>query len=198
MMPALILAGSALHLVASLVYVRNTLLGRSRPNRVTFFLWGIIPFIAVVAGYSAGGEWALVPVFMSGAGPFLVFLASFFNKDAYWKLGVLDYVCGALSILAVVAWISTDEPALAVVFAIFADACAGYPTLVKAWKHPETETGFPFAIAFVTEIVGLFALATVDFSEYGFLAYLVLLNGALILAVYRADPLRKLRQEFAR
>jgi len=194
----LIIVGSLVHFAATLVYIRNTLLGRTKPNRITFFLWGVVPLIAVFAGLVEGGLWALVPVFMAGFGPLLVFIFSFANTHSYWKLGPLDYWCGALACFAVILWIITKEAYVAVIFSIAADALAGYPTVLKSWKHPETETGLPYLVAFITEIVGLFALRTHAFSEYGFLVYLIILNGILIAGVYGRNPLQKLKAEFAR
>ncbi len=191
---ALILVGAAAiqFLFGSLAYVRDTLHGRSQPNRMTFLIWAIGPFIAVAAGLSAGGSWALVPVFMSGFGPFCIFLASYANPKAHWKLGTLDYLCGALAILALVLWALTSDPVIAIIFAIAADTFALYPTLIKAWKYPETETGITYIIALLNASVGLI-LATQGFSEVAFLTYLVLTEISLIVAIYRKRVLLFLR-----
>ncbi|MEK9176728.1 MAG: hypothetical protein AAB923_00360, partial [Patescibacteria group bacterium] len=194
----LLVIAAITHIAGTFTYVRNTLLGRTQPNRVTFFLWGVIPMIAVAAGISEGAWWALLPVFMSGVGPLLTFFASFVNRKAYWKLGTIDLVCGGLAVLAIILWQITDEPMLAVVCAILADGLATYPTLLKAWRQPGTETGVIYIIALVESIIGLFALSAFTFSEYGFLLYLVLINVLLSFAVYRSDPLKKLKAEFAR
>src|SRR5690348_5964176 len=126
----------------SMFYVRDTLKGKSKPNRMTFLIWAAGPFIGVAAGIAAGAAWwALLPVFVAGLGPFAIFLSSFKNPNAYWKLGVIDYICGALAILALVLWVLTTSPILAIVFSIAADALALGPTLLKSWQYPETETG---------------------------------------------------------
>ena len=135
----LLIGISILQFVGVLVYVRNTLLGHSQPNRVTFFLWALIPAIALFAGFAKGESWALLPVFMAGFGPLLIFFSSFFNPQAYWKLRLLDYICGVLSVLAVILWIISGSPFIAVVFAILSDGLASIPTLVKSWRFPETE-----------------------------------------------------------
>ncbi|MEI7919425.1 MAG: hypothetical protein WCH65_04430 [bacterium] len=49
--------------------------------------------IATVAALSDGVRRAVLPVFISGFGPFLVFISSFINKKAYRKLEKSDYVC---------------------------------------------------------------------------------------------------------
>jgi hypothetical protein len=49
--------------------------------------------IATGAALSDGVRRAVLPVFISGFGPFLIFVSSFVNKKAYWKLEKSDYIC---------------------------------------------------------------------------------------------------------
>ena len=199
MVPAILIVASIIQFMfGSVVYIRNTLLGRSKPNRVTFLIWAAGGLIGAAAGVAAGGGWALLPAFAAGFGPLLIFLASFRNPNAYWKLGRLDYVCGAFAVCALVLWAITNEPAIAVLFAILADGLAAVPTLLKAWRHPETETGTPYVLALLAAVLGTALTPAWSFSTIGFLVYLVAIDVLLMTAVYRRDPLGKLRREFAR
>jgi len=74
----------------------------------------IAPMIASAAAFSEGVRRAVVPVFMSGFGPFLVFLSSFVNRKSYWKLEKFDYICGIFSLLALIGWRMTNEPLVAI------------------------------------------------------------------------------------
>lgn len=49
-----IFVGAVLSLVGSLNYVINTLKGRTKPNRVTWFLWALAPLIAFSAEIQKG------------------------------------------------------------------------------------------------------------------------------------------------
>src|SRR5208283_2829807 len=129
-------------LVATYVYIRSMFKGVAKPNRVSWLMWSIAPFIAATAAISNGVGWAVLPVFMSGVSPLLIFTASFVKKKAYWKLASFDYVCGALSGLALVLWYVTKDPNVAIAFAIASDGLAAIPTLTKAWNHPETESAW--------------------------------------------------------
>lgn len=193
-----VVISSVVHLLAEFPYIRNTYLGRSQPNRVTFLLWSVVPMIAFTAGLSEGMSWALLPVFMSGFAPFLIFCASFTNPKAYWKLGFFDYLCGALALIAITCWLYFDNAILAVVFAILADGIAGLPTQIKAWQFPETETGTGYIASFIGVCIGLLAVQSSSFLEYGFLAFLFFANASLVLGVYRKNPFAKLKAELAR
>lgn len=185
MLPYVVLVGAVINLTLTSVYIRDTIRGQTKPNRVTWLLWSLGPLIATGAGLTAGVTWAVLPVFISGFAPALVFLASFANKDAYWKLKMHDYVCGAFSVLALVLWYLTDNPIVAIALAIVADGLAALPTVVKAWKFPETETGVAYAGGFVNGISSFFAMKTFSFAEMAFPAYLVAVCTTLLFSVYR-------------
>jgi hypothetical protein len=172
-------------LLATLVYVRSMFKGGARPNRVSWLMWSIAPFIATAAAISNGVGWAALPVFMSGLSPFLIFTASFLSKKAHWTLASFDYVCGVLSGLALFLWYATEDPNVAIAFAITSDGLASIPTLTKAWKHPETEVAWPFMVGVFNASTSFSAFTTWAFSAYAFPAYLVVINLLLFFAVYK-------------
>lgn len=184
MLEYLVIVAAVASLVAAFVYIRSMFVGGTKPNRVSWLMWAIVPLIATAASLSNGVGWAVLPVFMAGFSPFLIFTASFFAKKAYWKLSTFDYFCGALSGLALVMWWVTKEPNVAIVFAIASDALASIPTLTKACTNPETESVWPFIIG-VFGAASSLAVATLwIFSEYAFPSYLIIVNIMVLLALY--------------
>jgi len=181
----IVLFAAAVNMVASFAYIRETLRGRNRPNRMTWLLWSVAPLIATAAGVAKGASWEAIPVFMSGFCPLLVFLASFGNRKSYWELHVFDYVCGAFSILALTLWGITNEPGIAIVFALLSDLFAGIPTVVKSWKHPESESVVAYLSGFFNASTAFVAAETLTFASIAFPTYLLLMNGALIIGIER-------------
>jgi hypothetical protein len=172
-------------LLATFVYVRSMFKGGAKPNRVSWLMWSIAPFIATAAAISNGVGWAALPVFMSGFSPFLIFTASFVLKKAHWALASFDYVCGVLSGLALVLWYVTKDPNVAIAFAIASDGLASIPTLTKAWKHPETEVAWPFMVGVFNASTSFFVSAIWAFSAYAFPTYLIVINILLFFSVYK-------------
>jgi hypothetical protein len=170
-------------LLGASVYIRSMFKGQTKPNRVTWFMWSIAPFIASAAAISNGVSLAVIPVFMSGFSPFLVFTASFFSKKAYWKTSLFDYLCGTLSGLAIVLWFLTNSPNLAIVFAIVSDALAAIPTLTKGWRNPETESAWPFIIGIFSPMTSFLVAITWGFAELAFPIYLIVINVLLVFTV---------------
>ncbi len=181
----IVIIGAVISLSGELVYIKNTIQGKTKPNRVTWFIWALAPIIASIASFSDGVGWAAVPVFMAGFGPLLVFLASFINKHAYWKLQTLDYVCGFFSILALVLWAVTKDPTIAVLLSIISDFLAGLPTIIKLWKYPETETVTPYTTGLLVTVTSFLSIQRWKFTAYAFPVFLVIIYCIQITAYYR-------------
>jgi hypothetical protein len=172
-------------LIGALAYIRSMFRGATAPNRVTWFMWSVAPFVATAAAVSNGVGLAVIPVFMSGFSPFLIFTASFFTKKACWKLGAFDYCCGVLSGLAIVLWYLTSNPEVAIIFAIVSDALAAVPTLLKGWRSPKTESVWPYLIGTFAPMSSFLAATAWSFSEVAFPIYLILINLVLLFPLVR-------------
>jgi hypothetical protein len=184
MLQYLVFLAAGLSLVSAYVYVRSMLDGHAKPNRITWLMWAVAPIIGFAAAVSSGTRLAAVPVLMAGLSPFLIFAASFAVKEGYWELSKLDYACGILSALAILLWAATRNPDIAIVFAILSDTLASVPTLIKAWRYPETESPWVYSTGVFSGLTGFLAITVWVFSQYAFPAYLVVMNGLLVLSIY--------------
>jgi hypothetical protein len=181
----LVLIGAIVLLIGTIFYIKETLKGNTKPNRVSWLIWSIAPMIATIAAISDGITWSVLPVFMSGFCPFLVFVASFINKNSYWKLRKIDYFCGLFSILALIFWGIAKEPNVAIILAIISDGLATIPTLIKFWKYPETETIHAYTAAIFNAFTSFFAINIWNFSAYAFPIYLISINILFVSCFYR-------------
>lgn len=187
MLEYIVVVGAAFSLLGALAYIRAMFKGQTKPNRVTWFMWLVAPFIATAASLSNGVSWAVVPVFMAGCSPLLIFTASFFSKKAYWKLATFDYLCGIVSALALVLWLITNHPDLAIIFAILSDGLAAVPTFIKAWHNPKTESTWPFTIGMLSPMTTFFVARTWNFSELAFPTYLIIINVLILIAIIKSN-----------
>jgi hypothetical protein len=183
MLEYLVFVAAVASLFAAAAYIRSMLKGGAKPNRVSWLMWSIAPFIATAAAVSSGVGWAALPVFMSGFSPFLIFTASFVSKQAHWALSSFDYICGLLSGLALIFWYVTADPNVAIVFAMASDGLASIPTLTKSWNHPETEVAWPFLVGVFNAATSFSAITLWAFSAYAFPAYLIAINALLFFSV---------------
>ncbi len=188
----LVLISVAISLSGAFAYIRDMLRGKSTPNLVTWGLWAFAPLVATGAALSAEADgWSTVRIFISGFGPLLITITALFISRRYWKLSFFDYACGGLSLVAVGAWLLAGSPVLAILLAAIADLLATIPTVVKAWKHPGTETTYTYFVGIVTATIVLPAIPVWNIENAAFQIYLLIANVSLFIAVLRKYLVRQ-------
>lgn len=166
-----IIIGFVINLVGGFSYLVDTLKGKIQPNRVTFIIWPISPLIIFAAQVQQGVGVSSLFTFLTALTPLLVFIATFFNKKSVWKLTPFDLFCGGLSLLGLVLWLITRVGNIAILFSILSDGFATLPTIIKAYKYPETEATWPWLTSIIFAGLSLMTISVWDFASAGYLVY---------------------------
>ena len=183
---SLVIISTLLMLWGGYSYFRDTVVGRTKPNRVSWFLWALAPLVSLGAAFSADADiWASVRVLVGGVVPAVIFLGSFVNRKSYWKLTRFDWFCGGLSLTALLFWQLASSPLIAVLLATAANTFASIPTFIKAWNFPETETRLIFINSFLSAVLIIPAIPVWNIANSAFQIGLMLTTGAMLVAVYR-------------
>jgi len=177
--------GAIIGSLGGFYYLYETLAGKAQPNRVTWLLWGIFPMVIFVAQRTQGVAGISWTSFAAGFTPLLIVAASFFNKKAYWKSEPRDYYLMAAAIVGIILWALTDHPNLAILFSLLADMLAGLPTLVKAYRHPQSESWVAYAVSTLGFGISLLSVQSHTFETTTFVAYLFILNGTCAVLASR-------------
>ncbi len=164
-------------------YLLATIKGKIKPNKVTWFLWALAPLIAYAAEASQQVGLLSLMTFAVGILPLFIFLASFLNKQADWKITRFDLVCGALSLIGLLLWAITKVGDLAIAFGIFADGLAAVPTVVKSYLAPETESYHVYLFNTIGAAITIFTIQRWDFASWAFPAYIFSLCVILFLLI---------------
>ena len=185
---SLVIISTLLLLWGGYAYFRDTLAGRTKPNRVSWFLWALAPLVSLGAAFSVDADiWASVRVLVGGVVPGVIFLGSFFNRKSYWKLTWFDWFCGGLSLTALLFWQLASSPLIAVLLATAVNTFASIPTFIKAWNFPETETRLIFINSFLSAVLIIPAIPVWNIANSAFQIGLMLTTGAFLVAVYRTN-----------
>lgn len=180
-----VIVGAIVASLGGLYYLYQTIIGKTKPNRVTWLLWWMLPMIIFAAQRVQGVESLSWVTFIAGFTPLLVVIASFFNKNAYWKTMPIDYVLMAAAFAGIILWFFTKDPNIAILLTMIADLCAGIPTLIKSLKHPETESWVAYAISAVGFCIAILAISTFNFQNAAFVIYLAAMNGTMAILASR-------------
>ena len=188
-----IILGVIISFLGSMSYLIDTLKGKVKPNRISWFMWGLAPMIAFIAELEKGVGLQALMTFMAGVQPLLIFIASFINKKSVWKLTRFDFMCGLFSLLGLLFWSITKEANIAIIFSIFADGIAGIPTIVKSFSAPETENYHGFLASTISAGITLLTIKTWTIANYGFPLYIFII--CLFLTVLIKYNVGKLLQK---
>ena len=187
----LVVVGVLINVGGTTAYIARVVRGKNKPNRMSFLMWSIAPIIGAAASFAQGVTWAALPILFVGLCPFAVFVASFVNPEAYWELGRFDYLCGGLSALALILWWITSLPMIALVLAIVSDAFAGWPTLIKAWRHPDTESANGYVASMFSSATSFFVATPLNFASIAFPIYILCINMAITVGILRGRAHRR-------
>jgi hypothetical protein len=142
--PIFVVPGSLLMLSGAAVYVRDTWRGETAPNRVTWVLWGLEPFLAFAVERQEHVGLASYMTLVFGLIPVVVLAVSFHDPRSVWQIGRFDIACGVMSVVGLIVWATAGRPTEALVAFVAADAVAALPTFRKAIIAPQTESAYMF------------------------------------------------------
>jgi hypothetical protein len=188
--------GILLSTYGSLSYLIDTVKGKVKPNRVSWLFWATAPLIAFFAEKDKGVGVQSLMTFIVGFNPLLIFLASFLNKKAYWKLDRLDYFYGGLALIGLILWQITGEGNLAIFFSIMADGIAAIPTVIKSYEDPKSENYKVYFYSMLNAGLTLLTIKVWDFAHWGFPAYIFLIC-AILYSLIKFELGAKLKTRFA-
>lgn len=174
--PNFVIVGVFLQSLGGISYLVDTIKGKVQPNRVSWFLWAVAPLIAFTAQIQQGVGIQSLATFIVGFIPLVIFIASFVNKEAEWKITRLDMICGLLSVGGLILWYITKVGNVAILFAILADGLAAIPTIVKSYYYPETENASVYLFGIINAGIAILAAQNLRFESLGFPIYLFLVT----------------------
>ncbi|QZY52432.1 hypothetical protein [Leucobacter tenebrionis] len=156
--PYWVFAGAALGLIGSVRYAVAITRGLVRPNLVTWSLWASAPLIAFFAQLDSGVGLPAVMTLAAGVGPLIVIATSLVSRRHFARLRPFDAICGIVGAVALAVWFGLGAAPVAVLFAVAADAAAALPTVLKVWRHPDSENTLFYVLVGVGAVITLLTI----------------------------------------
>lgn len=172
------LAGCALSLVGSALYIRSVLRGKTKPHFYSHLVWFIVlavTFFAQVHDDAGPGAW------ITGVGA-LAILCTTLLSLRYGEKTITrgDRVALIAAIAAIVPWVLTKNPLWSVILVTGIDCVAYYPTLRKSWHQPWQEHLAFYVIGSIEFMLSLLALEHVSIVTALYPLMLIIANLALV------------------
>lgn len=193
------LAAGLVGLVASIIYILS-ILGyriryfkllrlsddqRTRPNRVTWFIWSVLGTILALSYYESGATYTLWVAIVLALECWAAAILSLWFGVKEWRAS--DIVCLAAALSTLSVWWISGLPELALFLTLLIDLFGAFPTLTKTFRNPKSEDATAWSLAAVAGVINLFAVdwsvATVAIVAYP--VYMVVVNGGIALLALR-------------
>ena len=176
------IVGPLIAALGFLPYLKETISGKVRPRIASWASWTLVTGIATIAALS---EHAYTSAFLTGIatvieGSILIMALRKGDYDYNW----IDGTSQAISLVGIVAWLTTSNAAWAIIFNIIADFFGAVPTFYHSWIAPHDESWKPFILSGIGASVSFLAVQEIGFVTAGFPIYLALVGYALGLNIY--------------
>lgn len=142
--------------IAYIIYFRSILKGKSKPSRVTWWIWTFMGGILALSYYFSGARdtiWAPIVEFV---GPLITALLAI----KYGEGGIedmTDILCFAGGVLSIILWTVSGSPELALFTNLAVDTFAIIPTVKKSFLRPHEESLSAWAGTGLGDLINLFA-----------------------------------------
>lgn len=169
---------------AYLLYIYTTILGKTKPNRAT---WWILTFIGlmIASSYYVGGARNTIWVAVSYVlGPFIIAILSLkYGEGNKWEK--LDKWCFIVAIISIPIWYISKSAIIVLSINMFLDFIGLVPTIKKSYLRPNGEDRIAWTLESFAGILNIFAIERWVFAIAFYPIYLFTINGIITILLYR-------------
>ncbi|MEL6807028.1 MAG: hypothetical protein AAFO97_04535 [Pseudomonadota bacterium] len=176
------LASALLSVYAFAPYIRDTLSGRTQPQRASWLIWSVLGCIALMSQIAEGATSSLwFPVFQVG-GTIAVFLITIRRgTGALLRQGDMP-ILGAAA-LGLILWSLTDNSLYALTVTIGISLLGGMATVKKAYLFPNSETLSTWVWSLCASCLAMLAVGKLDWVLLAYPMYLFTLYAAILIGI---------------
>lgn len=171
-------AGSALGLLSFVFYFKDIFRGLTKPHIFTWIVWTLLTGLTSLIQFSEGGgagAWVAGVESLSCLGV-AILAYSQGEKD----ITRIDWICFVGALLATAVWLLADQPLVAVLLIISADALGFAPTFRKSYTKPDEETVSMYTLSASHWILSIIALQALTLTTVLYPAVISLLDLTLV------------------
>lgn len=174
-------------IIAQATYINQIVKKEVTPSVLSWLGWSLlmgISFIVQLVHY--GWNYSLTGLGLATIGCFSICLIAYFTKQ--YKLAKADWVYLVLGLICILFYVVSKNPLLTTIVAVLADFVLGIPTLISAYKNPESEKSKAWNIGLLSWSISLVICYGEPVIYWIFPVYLFLYNGVMsVLTFFRKD-----------
>jgi len=163
-------------------YFRDIFKNKTKPHAFSWFIWGLLAFIAFgiqVGEKSGAGAWVNA---MDGLMCFAICILALVKGER--KFVLLDWISLIGAFIGIFLWQIIDQPLLAILMVMLTDAFGFVPTFRKGYLKPFEETLFTYLLSAFKFVFALFAFDSWNLTIILYPLWLILLNSSFVLFLF--------------
>jgi hypothetical protein len=165
--------------VASPPYIIDTIKGKTKPERVTWFIFSILGIIAFISQLLLGASWSLVFSGLDTVCSILIFSLSIkFGVGGHTKLDIAAIFIATIGVLIAVL---AKEPIISLLGVILADLSGVILTIKKTFLNPKSETSITWILVGTASLFGILSVNKISFGILLYPVYLLIANYSIPL-----------------
>jgi hypothetical protein len=173
-------AALLLNLIGYVPYFAGIFKHKVKPQRITWGIWTILTTIAFVNQVINGGGWSALFFGSTTLLVVAVFVCSFkYGVGGASKLDITVLIAAAVLLIV---WALSRNTTTSTYFAVAIDAIGALPTVIKAYKHPETEAYLQWFMAALAGVFSLLAVGHGSLLLYIYPLYVIGFNAIIVLS----------------
>jgi hypothetical protein len=177
-------------IIGGIPYILNTLKKKTKPHRFAWLIFLILSIIAFASQFALGARASLIFYGWFVINNVILFSLSMRKNGGYGDINTVNIICFVLAMVAVVLWKTTDSALLALICVLIADGIGAILIVVKAYKHPHTETMAMWAMGSVATLLNILAVGSTEVSLLAAPTQVFLFNVAIVVAILLGKRLR--------
>jgi hypothetical protein len=167
-------------LLASPPYIIDTLKGKTKPERATWFVFSVLGIIAFISQAKLGATWSLVFSGMDTVGSLIVFSLSINYGVGGWT--VLDRIALSVAACGVAVALWAHQPLIALVGDLLADISGTVLTIYKTFRAPDSETTISWLLVGTGAFTGVLAVGSFNIALLLYPVYIMFANYSVPVA----------------
>jgi len=164
-------------LAASPPYIIDTLKHKTKPERITWFIFSVLGVTAFVSQLSLGASWSLLFSGLDTLVSILVFVLSLkFGVGGHTKLDIGALVIAGIGIIVALV---AKQPIISLLGVVLADMSGVSLTLRKVYVKPGSETTISWLLVGTASLLGAIAVGKLSLTLLLYPMYLMIANYAV-------------------
>lgn len=176
-----LLAG-VLSTIAFIPYMIDTVMGRTRPERATWFIWSVVASLAMGSQIYEGADQSLWFVGVQVSATVVIFLMSIrLGYGVYFSTRNINLF--GLSMVGILIWYIADNAIFMLIITTAISTLGGSVTVIKAYKHPGSETLSTWIISLIAAFFAILSVGKLDAALLIYPVYLYILYSSIVVAI---------------